>query len=154
MNSAVIYFSKSGTTATIARRISDKLKIPSEGIIRLGGGGVLAFFGEVAQSLSGSKPNIQDIKLDITSFDKIIIGSPVWAGRVSSPVTSFLARYSGAIQSAAAFITRGSPTNAYTDVFTQIEGMLGKKLEATYSVASRDVKSGKYDLSAFLDTIQ
>ena len=48
MNSAVIYFSKSGTTATIARRISDKLKIPSEGIIRLGGGGVLAFFGEVA----------------------------------------------------------------------------------------------------------
>ncbi|MFT9056224.1 MAG: NAD(P)H-dependent oxidoreductase [Ethanoligenens sp.] len=154
MTSAVIYFSKSGTTATIAKHIAKELDAPAEGIVRIGGGGVLAFFREIAQSLSGKQPNIQPLSLDISSYDRIIIGTPVWAGRVSSPVTSFLAQYGGGIQSAAAFITHGDVKNPYSEVFEQLQTMLGKKLDATFSVASRDAKSGAYDLSPFLTNLR
>lgn len=154
MTSAVIYFSKSGTTATVAKQLAKELDAPSEAIVRMGGGGIFAFFQEIAQSLSGKKPNIQPLSLDISSYNRILIGTPVWAGHVSSPVTSFLAQYGGGIQSAAAFITHGDASNSYPDVFQQLQTMLGKKLDATYSVSSRNVKSGAYDLSGFLESLR
>ncbi len=154
MTTAVIYFSKSGTTATVAKHIAKELDAPVEGIIRLGGGGVLAFFQEIAQSLSGKQPAIQPLSLDVSAYDRVILGTPVWAGHVSSPVTSFLAQYGGGIQSAAAFITHGDPQNPYTGVFEQLQTMLGKKLDATFSASTRDVKAGAYDLSNFLTALR
>lgn len=154
MTSAVIYFSKTGNTAKIAKHIAKELDAPIEGIVRLGGGGVLGFFREIAQSLSGKQPNILPLSLDISAYDRIIIGTPVWAGNVSSPVTSFLAQYGGGIQSAAAFITHGDAKNPYPDVFEQLQTMLGKKLCATFSVSSQTVKSDAYDLSAFLTKLR
>ncbi|ADU26250.1 flavodoxin family protein [Ethanoligenens harbinense] len=154
MTTAVIYFSKSGMTATAAKHIAKELGAPVEGIVRLGNGGVFAFFQEIAQSLSGKQPEIQPLSLDVSAYDRIIIGTPVWAGHVSSPVTSFLAQYGGGIQSAAAFITHGDAKNPYNGVFEQLQTMLGKKLDATFSVSSRDVKTGAYDLSPFLAALR
>lgn len=154
MSSAVIYFSKSGTTATVAAHIANALEAPSEGIVRVESKSILSLFREIAQSLSGKQPNIQPLKLDVSAFDRIIIGSPVWAGNISSPVTSFLARYGGGIRSAAAFLTHGDSKKSYSEIFTQLETMLGKKLDATYSVSSHDVKTGAYDLSEFLAALR
>lgn len=154
MTSAIIYFSKTGTTATIAKRIAEELDIPAEGIVRIRSGGVLGIFREIAQSLSGKQPGIRPLSLDVCAYDRIIIGTPVWAGHVSSPVISFLAQYGGGIRSTAAFITHGDNQNTYPSVFEQLQTMLGKTLDATYSVPSRVVKSGTYDLSAFLTELR
>lgn len=154
MTTAVIYFSKTDTTATIAKHIASELDAPAEGIVRLGNGGVLGIFREIAQSLSGKQPSIRPLSLDVCEYDRIIIGTPVWAGHVSSPIISFLAQYGGGIQSAAAFITHGDNQNAYPNVFEQLQTMLGKKLDATFSVSSRAVKSGTYDLSTFLTQLR
>lgn len=154
MTSAVIYFSKTGTTASIAKHIAKELEAPAERIVRLGNGGVLGIFREIAQSLSEKQPSIRPLSLDICSYDRIIIGTPVWAGHVSSPVISFLAQYGGGIRSAAAFITHGDNQNSYLNVFEQLQTMLGKTLDATFSISSRAVKSGAYDLSAFLSKLR
>ena len=154
MTFAVVYFSKSGVTAAVAEQIAGRLGAASEAICRAESGGVLTFIKDIAQSLSGGQPEIRPLSLDIASFDHIAIGSPVWAGHLSAPVVSFLAHYSGAIRSASAFLTHGDPKDEYPAVFTQLETMLGRPLAARCSLCSRDVKTGAFDPSAFVQTLQ
>lgn len=149
MTYAVVFFSKSGVTAAVANQVAGRLGAQTEAIRRAEKSGAFTFIKEIAQSLSGGQPEIQPLSLDVASFDHVVIGTPVWAGHVSSPVSSFLARYGGGIRSASAFVTHGDPKNGYPDVFAQLETMLGKKLDASYSVSSHDVKSGVFDTSAF-----
>ena len=153
MTSAVIYFSKTGATAEVASEIAKTLDAPSEGIVCLEKRSPFLFVKEIMQVFAGSKPPIRPIKLDVSSFDRIIIGSPIWAGHISSPVTSFLAEYGGGIRSAAAFFTHGT-NESYPALFSQFENLLGKPLDATFSVLTSDVRTHAYDLSGFLTALR
>lgn len=154
MTFAVVYFSKSGVTATVAAQLAGRLGAESEAVRRAETGGIFTFVKDIAQSLSGGQPDIKPLELDITAFDHVVIGSPVWAGHLSAPAVSFVAHYGGGIRSASAFITHGDAKDTYPAVFAQLETMLGKPLAARCSLSSREVKTGAYDTSGFLRALQ
>lgn len=68
MKTAIIYYSKKGTTQKVAKIISEKLN-SQEGLIDL-----------------KNKPSI-----DISTYDRIIIGSPIYAGNSHNKVKKFIA---------------------------------------------------------------
>ena len=37
---------------------------------------------------------IKDIDLDLKKYDEVVIGSPIWNGRISSPINTVLSKYS------------------------------------------------------------
>ena len=61
-----------------------------------------------------------ETKLPLSEYDLVIIGTPVWAGRCSAPVRSFLLQFGEELKEAAYVITRGSDVR-YEEVFDQMD---------------------------------
>ena len=93
MKTAVVYYSMSGNTEMIAERIAKELgaelieivpvkAYPDKGARKFIWGGMKAVMGE--------KPKLQPYAFD-GSYERIIIGTLVWASSISPPLRSFIA---------------------------------------------------------------
>lgn len=113
MKRAVIYFSYEGNTKEAAEFIAketgaDLIQIetvealPEDRNVMLKKG---AF-----QAMSGAKPAIKELP-DLGAYDEIILGSPVWAGVVASPVNTFLKSCDCLDKIIAVFTLSGSGSN-------------------------------------------
>ena len=111
MNSAlVVYFSFDGNTKLIAEKIGETLnadvielktskKYPTEGIGKFFWGGKSVVFGD--------KPTLTNESIDLSRYDTIIIGTPVWAGSFSPPIRSFVNDYKIVNKKIAIFASHG-----------------------------------------------
>ena len=94
---ALIYYSIDGHTHLVAQAMGKRLDCP---VIRLQlqqefstTSKFLKYFWAGKSSVFHDKPELANKTLDLTAYDTLIIATPVWAGNLSSPVRSFLARY-------------------------------------------------------------
>ena len=94
MNKIFIYYSETGNGDTIADYLKDKgydvekieaKPLPKSFFFKMMVGGFKA--------LIGYKDKIKDLKHDLNSYDEVIVGSPIWNGRLSSPVRGLLSKY-------------------------------------------------------------
>jgi flavodoxin len=82
---------------------------------------------------------------DAASYDMVVIGSPVWAGKMSSPIRTYLAQNKDKFTSVAFFCTHGQPgSEGSTKMLESMETLSGKKAAAVLDVAANDVESGEY----------
>lgn len=44
-------------------------------------------------AMSGKKPDIKEPNLNLNEDDEVVIGSPIWNDRLSSPINTLLAKY-------------------------------------------------------------
>ena len=108
MKTAIVYYSMSGNTKqtaeTIAKEIgADLIRIdpvkeyPDKGAHKFLWGGMKAVMGD--------KPKLQPYVFD-GSYERIIIGTPVWASSFSPPIRSFVAENQSKLsgKSVAAFV--------------------------------------------------
>ncbi len=123
-NILCVYYSRTGQTEALMQEIAQELggcemvKL-SDGIDRSG------IFGWLRSGMDAMARHIPPVEkpetnLPLADYDLVIIGSPVWAGRCSSPVRSFLLQFGEELQEAAYVITRGSDVR-YEEVFTQMD---------------------------------
>lgn len=108
MKTAVVYYSMSGNTQETAEKIAaiigaDLIRIepvkeyPSKGFRKFIWGGKSAVMGET--------PQLQPYRFD-ADYDRIIIGTPVWASNPAPPIRSFIKENRAALagKSTAVFI--------------------------------------------------
>lgn len=94
MKAAVIYYSLSGNTELAAKTIADKLNAdliklkPKKELKNTKSFGTYFFGGRSA--VFGLTPELINPKIDLTAYDTVILGSPIWAGRMSAPINTFL----------------------------------------------------------------
>lgn len=92
MKSIVIYYSLDGNTEMIASLIKENIdadlikiqpikEVPKSGFMKYFWGGKSVVFNE--------KPALLNEPIDLTSYDKIYIGSPVWNASYAPPLTTF-----------------------------------------------------------------
>ena len=102
MKTAIVYYSMSGNTRTVAERLAKELcadlieiqpvkEYPSEGARKFIWGGMKAVMGE--------KPKLQPYGFS-GGYDRIIIGTPVWASNISPPIRSFICQNGNALKKA------------------------------------------------------
>lgn len=93
MNSLVVFYSLEGNTKFIAETISKELggeiaeiqpvkQIPTSGFRKYLWGGKQVMFKD--------KPDIEPINVDLSKYDLIILGTPVWASRFAPVFNTFL----------------------------------------------------------------
>ena len=93
MKTLVAYYSLDGSTRRVAEAIAAALpadlfaiqpvkEIPARGFFKYFLGG--------AQASMGLKPRLAAFSLDLASYDRILLGSPIWAGTITPPIRSFL----------------------------------------------------------------
>lgn len=114
MKKAVVFYSLSGNTQAAAKEIAEgigadliELKLvkpfPTEKSKQLALGGMQAMFG--------MKPAIQELSKNIKEYDVLILGTPIWAGKIAAPVHSFLNKYQVLDKIVAVFTFSGGGDN-------------------------------------------
>jgi flavodoxin len=146
----VVFYSRSGTTQRIAEALSRSLKCDLEEITepkpRTG------FLGYIRSLLEASRMRPSTIlpkKHEVSSYDLVVIGTPVWAWSLSSPVRAYLVATASQLPEVAFFCTLGARGSENT--FAQMTSIVGKKPRAICAITQREVLSGNYSnrLSAF-----
>lgn len=93
MKIAVIYYSLTGNCEFVANKLKDKLnadvyritpkkKYPDRGFKKFYWGGKSALMEET--------PELEDYSIDLTKYDKVILGFPVWASTLAPPIRTYI----------------------------------------------------------------
>jgi hypothetical protein len=149
-NALIAYYSMGGHTRAIANELRDATGADIEEIEepnRRHGpmGAVRALFDAVARR----EPPIQPIKHEPGRYQVLLIGGPVWAGRMASPVRSFAKRYAASAPHVAFFCTEGG--RGAETAFADLKALCGREPEATLVVDADHLlpASHRNDLSTF-----
>lgn len=97
MRVAIVYYSMSGNTGYVAEKISDYLKgsvevdkieiLPEKAYPD---SGAKKFFWGGKSAVMGETPKLMPYDFDAARYDKVIIGTPVWASNCAPPIRTFL----------------------------------------------------------------
>lgn len=101
MKRLIVYFSLEGNTEYIADELSktlsaDKLKlIPKKAYAT---SGFSKFFWGGKSAVMAEKPELEPYEADLTAYDEIIFGFPVWAGTFTPPLRTFIIENKAALK--------------------------------------------------------
>jgi flavodoxin len=139
----VVYYSRSGTTARIGRELAQALGADTEMIrdTRSRAG----FFGWMRSGYEATtkvRPAIQPIEKDPANYDLVVLGTPVWAGTMASPMRTYIYQNHEKFKSVAFFCTQGAKTEQRA--FKDMAALCGAAPVATLSVQHDVVVKGNY----------
>lgn len=93
MNKLIVYFSYTGHTESIAKRIQEKLKcdiLEIKTVIPYSKDYDTVVNDEQNKEASNHLPEIQKIDINLDKYDEIILGTPVWWYRPVPAIRTFL----------------------------------------------------------------
>lgn len=97
MKIAIIYYSLTGNTKSVADILSDYLRPANQvDVLRINAlDESKSFLGQCRRAFFKNKARIEDIKTDLSEYDTVIIGNPVWATEPVPALRTYLDRVSG-----------------------------------------------------------
>ena len=137
MNGLIIYFSRTGRTRKVAKAIQEATGFDLEEIKeKTGRDGTLGWLKSGMESTRRMLPQIKPLTHDPSQYDIVIIGTPIWASNMSSPIRAFITEYKNKINKIALFCT-GDGVDP-KKVFIPISELLGKERMATFGLIGPD----------------
>jgi menaquinone-dependent protoporphyrinogen IX oxidase len=137
MKQAVLYYSIDGHSAAIAKQIAQSTGSPVFEIIP-----VRKWTGFMAYPICGyqatlrKKVKLKKIDADLKSFDRLIVVSPIHAGRVSAAVRSFLFTNRSFYTDVKLVLSHGDKVNTYEDAKVRLEKELMFQFSEFESIAN------------------
>ena len=142
--SLIVFYSLSGHTRTLARAIQDASGSSIEEILeRRARAGIAGEVGALLDSLLVRSPSILPMASDPADFDLLVLGGPVWAGRIAAPVRSYARQFGARAKRVAFFSTFDSDGAAAA--FQELANVCGKRPEAILAVPAHALVSGAYE---------
>lgn len=155
MKTLVVYYSKTGGTEWVAKRVAERLGAETERIgDRSHRAGLLGFLRSGFESFRKRTPDIDPPRETPSSYEVVIVGTPIWAGRMASPVRSYLQRVSGTLPAMALFYTSGG--GGYDETLDEMARMAGAKAVARTGFRQKDLRTpeGERQVDAFSASVE
>jgi flavodoxin len=147
MKALVVYYSRSGHTKKVGETIADMLSCDREEIIdTVKRSGLIGWLRSGYQNKRKLFTKIEALERDISGYDLVIIGTPVWAGTASVPVRTFVHRYKDNLDNVAFFSVHGG--KEAQDEFNEMETLSGKKPVCLLSLCEKEVNNEGYFIGA------
>lgn len=140
MKSLVAYYSQTGNTKRVAEAVADSLNADVEPISSDTEGKGMGRL--IMQALFKVQAKIGQTTKDPSLYDVVVVGTPVWARTMSSPVRTYLAKNKSKFKSVAFFCTYGG--SGSERALKNMESFCGKTAVGTLAIIEKDVKSGEY----------
>lgn len=142
MKALIVYYSLEGNTKLIAEKLADLvgadlLELVPKKAYPTGKMSKFLFGGKSA--VMSESPELEPYSTDISVYDTVILGTPVWASRCAPPLRSFLENNSLSEKRTAAFACAAGKSAGKT--FDILEELSGSKLIA--SELFTDPKDGR-----------
>jgi flavodoxin len=139
----VLYYSRTGTTRRVALDIGKMLGADvaelTEATRREG---ILGYFRSGYEASLRRTTTLLDLHDEALGYELVVIGTPVWAASVSSPVRTFLRAHAGKLPKLAFFATMGG--RGGEQAFQQMEAEAKREPAASLALVTRDVQAGRH----------
>jgi flavodoxin len=151
----VVYFSRRGHTRQVARLIAEQCGADTEEIFDgVDRRGILGYLRSLVEALLRLPVPIQPSRCSPRAYDTVIIGTPVWAWQIASPVRTYLCRHRGRFRRVAFFCChRGWGPGA---VLQDTARLCARPATATLALSDREVAQGRHrsSLSHFVRAVR
>ena len=135
----IIYYSRTGNTRTVAQELARSLSCEIEEIISRKNRHLWGILTCVNDQLFDRDDVITPLKKDIARYNPLLIASPVWIHRISSPMRTFI-KYSGLKGKDAVLILTNNGNFSEEDKHNIIHSVesYGITVKGCYSICSKD----------------
>jgi len=134
----VVSYSRTGHTRYLAQQIAEQCGADQEEIVdRVGRRGLLGYLRSLVEAVLRLSAPIAPSKRAPRDYELVIVGTPVWAWHLSSPVRAYLRRHRGEARRMAFFCTYGGSGQAR--VLDEMAKLCGRPPLATLALTTRDV---------------
>ena len=93
MKTAIVYYSMSGNTKFVADKIAEKIEADIIQIVPVKAypdKGTKKFIWGGKSAVMGEKPALHPYEFNVEKYDRIILGTPVWASNFAPPIRTFI----------------------------------------------------------------
>lgn len=126
MRSCVVFYSLQGSTVRLARAVAERLgsdtlelacvkPYPTKGPGRLAVG--------ARDAIAGKAPALVPYAFDEHAYDLVIVGGPIWAGRMAAPLNTFVRDHDLSGARLAGLVVSGAPQAQYADAPRRLVGL-------------------------------
>lgn len=150
----VVYFSRSGYTREIAEAIAAALRADIECVREFKGRlGILGYLRSAREALQQRTVPIRTPARNPSDYDLVIIGTPVWASNICSPVREYIRTQQSSLERVALFCTQGG--SGALKVLGRMAELCRHRPVATLIVNDDEITRHQYadKLNGFLKTI-
>lgn len=139
MRTLVVYYSRSGNSRNVAEEIALTLGGAEVEEIRdtVDRRGLRGYLRSFLEGMRGRKTQLASPGRNVSGYDLVIVGGPVWVGAPSSPVRTWLHAHRGEIHSIAFFLTHGG--SAREKVLAKLSAVSGHSPIAELAVREREI---------------
>lgn len=141
MRILVVFYSRSETTAELGGRLAAELEGDYERLHEVEfrrRAGPFGFLRSIVDVVRQRTAHLQPMAHVLANYDVVLIGTPVWAARASTPVATWLAEHWHEVRATAFFCTMGSRGSEQT--FAQLQQLAHRAPLATCAISARDMK--------------
>ncbi len=151
----VVYYSRTGTTKKIAEIIAQKLNSDLEEIKSAKNyRGIWGYLMAGREAMLKKSIDLAPVVKNPADYDLAVIGTPVWAGNISSPVRAYLTQNKNNLKNIACFCVMGGSGDERT--LAEMENIFGQKPIATCSLLTKEVIENKAEekIEEFIEKIK
>jgi len=135
----VVFYSRTGNTRRVAQSLARELGAETEKITEpVSRTGFRGFFSSGRDAFMKRLTPIEPLSFDPAGYDLLVLGTPVWAGTMASPVRTFLQQNAGKLKNVAFFCTLGG--GGHERPLRHMEELAGKKPLATLALREKELK--------------
>ena len=143
MKTAIVFFSRTQTTEKIAKQIAkelggDLLRVRAD----LYPTTIRGYIRALRHAFSQTKPTIETGNWNLDKYDLVIVGTPVWGGRMSAPIRSFLTQHRYELKNVAYFATCGG--RGADEVIRKMTALTQNEPISTMKITAADFKNSSY----------
>lgn len=156
MRVAIVYYTQTGRTRLVAHYIKDLL-IASKHQVDLYELRCVREYGNnfprmLIDVLLGRTVEFSGVEgYDPKNYDLLIVGTPIWVGRISPPLKSFLIKYRDVVKTNSACYTTSNFRKGYSENLRRFMEELGYKVCANVSIIN--VEKDKHLIDKFVSII-
>jgi flavodoxin len=154
MKTLILFYSRTGTTRKVAEKLSSILQADIEEVFdtadRAGASGYLLSGRDATlKKLTTLKP----LARKVSDYDLVIIGTPIWAWTMSTPILTLLTEQKSNMPQVAFFCTQGG--SGSQRAFAGMAEITGKKPVATLELLTKEVVQDQFSeaINNFVDKI-
>lgn len=140
MNNLVVFYSRTGNTKQLAELISKEGNWKFEEIIDTKKRkGIIGFLKSGYEATRKKLTIIKELENNPALFDLLILGTPIWNKRMSTPIRTFIVQNKSKMKKIAFFCAEGSKGGFKT--FENMAELCEMQPTATLEITEKDIKN-------------
>lgn len=142
MKTLIVYYSKTGTTAKVAKDLASSIGADIEEIIdKKNRNGI---WGSLSAGIDGANKKlteIESLKNDPSDYDMVILGSPIWGENMVPAIRTYISENKDSFRQVGLFITSGG--TEVEKITPSFEEASGKIIKVSVGLMSTEIKNTK-----------